>query len=77
MFDRSFAGHLMSRYVPLQRSELGAMRRWIWIIWVIVGIVIAWEHVYITVKYLELLASAVLAVVLWPLVLLGVNLHVH
>jgi hypothetical protein len=53
------------------------MRRWIWSIWVIVGLVIAWEHVYITVKYLELLASAVLAVVLWPLVLLGVNLHVH
>jgi hypothetical protein len=53
------------------------MRRWIWIIWVIVGLVIAWEHVYITVRNLELLASAILAVVLWPLVLLGVNLHVH
>ena len=38
------------------------MRRWIWIIWVIVGLVIAWEHVYITVRNLELLASAVLAV---------------
>jgi hypothetical protein len=50
---------------------------WLYIIWVIVGLVVAWEHVYITVKYLELLLSAVLAVFLWPLVLLGVDLHVH
>jgi hypothetical protein len=50
---------------------------WLFIIWVIIGLVVAWEHVYITVKYLELLLSAVLAVFLWPLVLLGVDLHVH
>jgi Na+(H+)/acetate symporter ActP len=51
--------------------------RWVWVIWVIIGLVVAWEHIYITVRFLEGLASALLAVVLWPLVLLGVNLHVH
>ncbi len=53
------------------------IRRLLLIIWIIVGLVIAWDHIYITVKYVELLVSAVLAVVLWPLVLLGVNLRIH
>jgi hypothetical protein len=52
-------------------------RRWLWIIWVLVGIVVAWEHVYITVRLLEGVASAILAIVLWPLVLLHVSLHIH
>ncbi len=50
---------------------------WLFIIWVIVGLIVAWEHVYITVKYIELLVSAVLAVFLWPLVLLHVNFNIH
>ena len=55
------------------------MRRhsWLYIIWVIVGLVVAWQHTYITVRNLELLLSAVLSVFLWPLVLAGVNLHIH
>jgi Na+(H+)/acetate symporter ActP len=52
-------------------------RRWLWILWCLIGIVVAWERVYITVRFLEGLASALLAIVLWPLILLGVNLHVH
>lgn len=51
--------------------------RWVWVIWVIIGLVVAWEHVYLTVRFLESVASALLAVFLWPLVLLGVNLRVH
>lgn len=50
---------------------------WLFIIWVIVGLIVAWEHVYITLRYVELLVSAVLAVFLWPLVLLHVNLRIH
>ena len=49
----------------------------LFIIWVIVGLIVAWEHLYLTVKYIELLVSAVLAVFLWPLVLLHVNFHIH
>jgi len=52
-------------------------RRWLWIIWVLVGVFVAWEHLYITTRFLVSLASAVLAVVLWPLVLLGVSLHIR
>jgi len=53
------------------------MRHWIWVIWLIIGLVVAWEHVYLTVRALEVVGSAFLAVILWPLVLLGVNLHIH
>jgi hypothetical protein len=49
----------------------------LYIIWVLIGIVVAWERHYITVYMLKLVLSAILAIFLWPLVLLGVNLHIH
>jgi hypothetical protein len=42
----------------------------------IVGVVIAWDHGYLSVGVLRTLGSAVLALFLWWLVLLGVNLHI-
>jgi hypothetical protein len=79
MFDQHFSGDLGGANSSFEETELGTMtlRRMLVIIWIIVGLIIAWEHVYITVKYLEELVSAVLAVFLWPLVLLGVNLRIH
>jgi hypothetical protein len=53
------------------------MRRWIWVIYVIIGLVVAWEKHYITLYVAKLVASALLAVFLWWLVLIGVNLHIH
>jgi hypothetical protein len=53
-----------------------ARHSWLFIIWVIVGIVIAWLHAYITVAILKLAVTVLLAVFLWPLILLGVSLHV-
>jgi hypothetical protein len=50
---------------------------WLFIIWVIIGIVIAWGHSYITVYLVKLVLSALLAIFLWPLVLLGISLHIH
>jgi hypothetical protein len=47
------------------------------LIYLIIGIFIAWGRGYIGLVFLKVLASALLAVVLWWLVLLGVNLHVH
>jgi hypothetical protein len=47
------------------------------LIYVIVGLVIAWDRAYITVPLLKVALSAVLAVFLWWLVLLGVSLHLH
>jgi hypothetical protein len=47
------------------------------LIYVIIGVIIAWEHGYIFLAWLKQLASILLAIFLWWLVLLGVNLHVH
>jgi predicted lysophospholipase L1 biosynthesis ABC-type transport system permease subunit len=48
---------------------------WLFIIWVVIGLVIAWTHAYITVAILKVALTAALGVFLWPLVLLGVSLH--
>ena len=45
-------------------------------VYFLVGIVIAWDHGYLGVAWLRTLASVVLAVFLWWLILLGVNLHI-
>ena len=55
----------------------GRKYSWLFIIWVIVGLVVAWTHTYITVAVLKLALSAVLVIFLWPLVLLGVSLHIQ
>ncbi|HEY2317253.1 MAG TPA: hypothetical protein VGH67_03065 [Solirubrobacteraceae bacterium] len=48
------------------------------IVWLIVGVVIASSHNYLHhVNAIRPLVSAGLAIVLWPLLLLGINLHVH
>jgi hypothetical protein len=47
------------------------------LIYVLVGIYVAWAHNYITARLVKLVASALVAVFLWPLVLLGVNLHIR
>ena len=59
------------------KQWLYSARRWFVVIWVIVGLVVAWTHSYITVYLLKLVLSALLAIFLWPLVLLGVSLHIH
>jgi hypothetical protein len=51
--------------------------RLILFIYIIVGAFVAWDHHYLTLSWLKTLASALLAVLLWWLILLGVNLHVH
>jgi hypothetical protein len=59
-----------------------AMRRVTWrrlliLVYIIIGLIVAWEHHYITVAFLKTLLSAILAILLWWLVLLGVSLHIH
>jgi hypothetical protein len=53
------------------------LRRLIIALYVIIGGFIAWDHGYIGISFLRALASAVLAILLWWLILLGVNLHIH
>jgi hypothetical protein len=47
------------------------------LIYVLVGLYVAWADGYITVRLIKLVLSALLAIFLWPLVLLGVNLHIR
>jgi hypothetical protein len=51
-------------------------RTLIGLIYIIIGIVVAWNRGYITLGLLKVVLSAILAVFLWFLVLLGVNMHV-
>lgn len=47
------------------------------LIWLIVGVLLASSHHYLAhVDKLKPIISALLAIVLWPLLLLGINLHV-
>jgi hypothetical protein len=48
------------------------------IIYLIVGVILAASHHYFAhASAFKPIVSAVLAIVLWPLLLFGINLHVH
>jgi len=49
----------------------------VFIIYVIIGIVVAWTRGYITIGLIKGALSALLAIFLWFLPLLGVSLHLH
>jgi hypothetical protein len=53
------------------------LRRLIILAYVVIGVVIAWDHHYIGSAWLRTFASALLAILLWWLVPLGVNLHIN
>ena len=49
----------------------------LFLVWLIVGVAIAATHHYFAhLNTVRQIVSAVLAVLLWPLVLLGINLHI-
>jgi hypothetical protein len=46
------------------------------IVWVVIGLIVASSHAFfVHLNAVTPILSAILAVLLWPLVLLGVNLH--
>jgi hypothetical protein len=47
------------------------------LIYVLVGIYVAFAHDYITIRVVKLVLSALLAIFLWPLILLGVDLRIN
>jgi carbon starvation protein CstA len=48
------------------------------LIWLVVGCIVAATHNYFEhLDSLRLVGSAILAVLLWPLLLLGIDLHIH
>ena len=47
-------------------------------IWIAIGIAIAWTHHYFNhLNTWRQILSALLAILLWPLLLLGISLHIH
>jgi hypothetical protein len=47
------------------------------LVYILVGVLIANNHHYLNnVETLNAIVSAILAVLLWPLIILGVNLHI-
>ena len=54
------------------RSRLGTL------LWLVIGVYFASNHHYLdNVETIKRIVSVLLAVILWPLLLLGINLHVH
>ena len=49
----------------------------VFLIYIVIGIVVAWTRGYLTVGLLKAALSAALAIFLWFLPLLGVSLHIH
>ncbi len=64
--------------IPVAGND-GAMRiSAVGVIYLVVGAVVAATHDYFeNIDTLKRFLSAVLAVVLWPLILIGIDLHVH
>jgi membrane-bound ClpP family serine protease len=46
------------------------------LIYLIIGIFVAWDKGYINAELIRRVASALLAIFLWFLILLGVDLHI-
>jgi hypothetical protein len=62
--------------VPMMRSSGGIGLGGV--IYLVVGAIIATQHHFFThFNTIKLIVSAVLAIVLWPLILLGVDLHLR
>jgi hypothetical protein len=47
------------------------------LVYIGIGVFVAWERSYLTLPVLKIIGSAVLAILFWWLLLLGVNLHIH
>jgi len=67
-------GHADNEALPEEigmRSGIGSL------IYIVIGVIVASSHHYFThADRLKPLLSALLAVALWPLLLLGINLHI-
>jgi hypothetical protein len=61
---------------PYRRSGVGVS--WVVVIYLVAGGIVAATHNYWSnLHTIKAIISALLATVAWPLILLGVNLHIH
>lgn len=49
----------------------------VFLVYLIIGVIVAWTRGYLHVGLLKGILSAILAILLWWLPLLGVSLHIH
>jgi hypothetical protein len=49
----------------------------VFLLYLAIGIFVAWAKGYLHLALLKAILSAVLAILLWWLALLGINLHIH
>lgn len=70
---RAGTGPVVVRRPMAGRSAVGLLV----VAYLVVGAVVAWQRGYLNPSILRAIVSAVLAVLLWFLVLLGVDLHLH
>ena len=67
----------MAYYAPA-RSQARPGFSLLFVVWVAVGAVVAYTHHYWeNINTFKEVVSAVLATLLWPLLLLGVSVHIH
>jgi hypothetical protein len=68
----------MAYYPTRTRSTVWAGPSLLTMIYLLVGVIVAATHSYFqNVDTIKEVVSAILAVVLWPLLFLGISLHVH
>jgi hypothetical protein len=49
----------------------------VFLIYIVIGIWVAWSRGYLHLSLLKAILSAIFAIFLWWLALMGVNLHIH
>jgi hypothetical protein len=53
------------------------IRSWyLWVLYIAIGVVVAASENYLDLPWKRML-SAIVAIVLWPLLLVGIDLHIH
>ncbi len=65
------------RYAPARPVAAPSFRLLAVVYLVVGGIVAATHHYWSNPDTVKAIGSALLATILWPLVLLGINLHIH
>ena len=56
---------------------LSRPRGFVFLLYIAIGVFVAWAKGYLHLFWLKALLSAVLAILLWWLALLGISLHIH
>jgi len=66
------------RYATATRSTPRVGVSWLVVLYLVIGgIVAATHHYWQNIHSIKAIVSGILATILWPLILIGINLHIH